>query len=215
MTHQSKWTRPAALSWKRLTDKDSSEEYWFNYASDLTTTETPAELPSEEATALMYEGAAYWHNTASKEAAWSDPKEETWREVTDPAGRKFWYHPKARPLPFAAVTRAVTPQLLACCCACVGADVVVLADVGVGVGAASGAVVAPRAQRPAPRAHVLLQRQDGRRGVGAARGALVGACDAQSAHRALSGADAAPALPQHAAAMRLSVHAQTSRMSFW
>lgn len=70
--------------------------YWYNYATDATSTEAPAELSPEMVEDLTYDAGSYFHNTVTKEASWEDPKETAWRAVQDPEGRTFWYHAVVR-----------------------------------------------------------------------------------------------------------------------
>ena len=41
-------------------------------------------------------GAFYYSNAVTQATQWSDPAEDDWRQLTDPSGNKFWFHPKVR-----------------------------------------------------------------------------------------------------------------------
>jgi hypothetical protein len=70
--------------------------YWYNYITEATSVNVPAELPAEVASELDFDAGTYYYNTITNKASWNDPTDATWREVTDPNGRKFWYHPQVR-----------------------------------------------------------------------------------------------------------------------
>lgn len=69
-------------------------QYWFNYATEVTSVETPAELPMELAEELRFDAGTFFHNSVTQEASWEDPAELSWRAIKDGAGRVFWFHPK-------------------------------------------------------------------------------------------------------------------------
>jgi hypothetical protein len=70
--------------------------YWFNYETGISTTSVPAELSDDMVAELQFDSGSYFANTVTKEATWADPKETEWRQMSDPNGNKFWFHPEVR-----------------------------------------------------------------------------------------------------------------------
>lgn len=85
-----------ALAWKLLTDPETKEVYWFNYAVKTTSPTVPAELPLEMVEKLEEGAGIFWYNSVTDEASWEDPSLSTWRRVTNELGNIFWYHPHVR-----------------------------------------------------------------------------------------------------------------------
>eukprot|EP00892_Ulva_mutabilis_P003570 jgi/Ulvmu1/1585/UM111_0013.1 len=95
VTHQAVWARPPALCWKLLhAPGEHSTPYWYNYATEVTSVETPAELPAEIADELRFDAGTYYHNSVTQEASWEDPSELSWRAIKDAAGKVFWFNPQ-------------------------------------------------------------------------------------------------------------------------
>lgn len=47
ITRQHKFTRPAAMSWRRIISKKRDRAYWLNYHYNVTFDHVPGELPQE------------------------------------------------------------------------------------------------------------------------------------------------------------------------
>jgi hypothetical protein len=42
----------------------------FNFVNKASTSDTPAELPVEMATEILYDAGSFWHNSVTKESSW-------------------------------------------------------------------------------------------------------------------------------------------------
>lgn len=66
VTNQRVWSLPTALAWRQHEAKGST--YWFNFRTNTTAMEVPAELPSDMVDDLHLSSKTYWHNEVTGRA---------------------------------------------------------------------------------------------------------------------------------------------------
>lgn len=92
ITSQQVHTTPQALAWRRVSLE--GEAFWYNWRTNFSQHEVPAELPEELLHELEKQPNLRWHNTETGELTWEDPHRHTpWREVTDKeSGDTYWFN---------------------------------------------------------------------------------------------------------------------------
>ena len=88
VTAQRLVVRPPHLCWKYLRGAPNElglPGFWFNYATNYTSADVPAELASapDLAAEIYNEGATFWVNRVTGERTWQDPEETNWMFVGD------------------------------------------------------------------------------------------------------------------------------------
>eukprot|EP01025_Chloroclados_australasicus_P063878 TRINITY_DN8466_c0_g2_i1.p1 TRINITY_DN8466_c0_g2~~TRINITY_DN8466_c0_g2_i1.p1 ORF type:complete len:422 (-),score=46.44 TRINITY_DN8466_c0_g2_i1:341-1489(-) len=98
LTQQVKHTMPKALSWRLINQKDEQgqeKQFWFNFATNFSMMNEPAELPIEMLEEAKKHPNYYWYNTQTKQVSWVDPATLTWRAVKHPeVDQIYYYHPE-------------------------------------------------------------------------------------------------------------------------
>lgn len=85
---------PPSLCWRKIRQSNAAfATFWYNWAVNKTQVDAPDEMPQyllEEAEKLIN---TRWYNKQTGEFSFENPKLKThWREVTDPANDKIFYH---------------------------------------------------------------------------------------------------------------------------
>ncbi|EFJ40493.1 hypothetical protein VOLCADRAFT_99690 [Volvox carteri f. nagariensis] len=94
VTGQQLTSLPPALSWTRLRSEtdNGSQLLWYNWAVQVSSTATPAELPPDMLAQLAVQVNVRWYNPTTGQYSYTDPVYSTpWRELTDEATSRPYY----------------------------------------------------------------------------------------------------------------------------
>ncbi|GLC40169.1 hypothetical protein PLESTM_001007800 [Pleodorina starrii] len=91
VTGQQLTSVPPALAWAKIRGADELE-LWLNFAVNVSSQSTPAELPAEMASELSRTVNARWYNPATRQYSYTDPAYSTaWRELKDEASEQPFF----------------------------------------------------------------------------------------------------------------------------
>eukprot|EP01026_Neomeris_dumetosa_P027899 TRINITY_DN2263_c0_g1_i9.p1 TRINITY_DN2263_c0_g1~~TRINITY_DN2263_c0_g1_i9.p1 ORF type:complete len:354 (-),score=62.22 TRINITY_DN2263_c0_g1_i9:221-1282(-) len=93
-TGQVKHVMPKALSWRYI-EKEDTKPFWFNFATNFSMLEEPAELPPDMLEKAKKEKNQFWFNHQTQQISWVDPRNLQWRAIKHPEVDKiYYYHPE-------------------------------------------------------------------------------------------------------------------------